>query len=555
MISLLSTLAGFFVDPWHDVVGLGLLAYVVYAAREARRAAIVVKSFAVLPTIDLAGDTPSNMLRDCFNDIQTRARKEIISRSGKLVRIGQRELKLPEFGFYEIRPGHLADPLSVQFQAGGVSFLPWAPLIALFRRLWSSKVHELSGDIIRNRDGTFQLIVRSGEDHWEVAFGRATREDLEPACDNVAMKVLENLDPALWGTYQMTIGNYAVAYQVLRTQVAVAHSPGLMKRLYESSAVLLASEELEQGDDSGAFQLLQEASILLPKSATLTFNLGNLHYWKGEVDQAALRYEAAIQLKRKFPEALNNLGLTLQEQGRYSEAKARYRKALKARRDSPPALYNLANLLLNERRGDEAIGLFRRAIQLDPDYWEAEVGVGMAESIVGRFDDAMAHYRRALELRENDSAALTQLATALGLKGFLDDSISTYEEVLKAEPESIVARFNLDLIRHQQSLFQEVLEDPTSAVEANKSGQILMLMSHPSAAIACFRIAIKLEPNNPEAHRHLGDCLLVNGVFDEAAREHAEAQRLRLKASSKNHVSGIRSDRAEPDRPTRPGDC
>lgn len=56
----------------------------------------------------------------------------------------------------------------------------------------------------------------------------------------------------------------------------------------------LASER--QGNEKGAFRLLEQALILYPQDATLPYNMGRLHAAKGELQEAQKNFEKALRL-------------------------------------------------------------------------------------------------------------------------------------------------------------------------------------------------------------------------------------------------------------------
>ena|SRR6185436_7783192 len=71
---------------------------------------------------------------------------------------------------------------------------------------------------------------------------------------------------------------------------------------------------------------------------------------KGLWTEARFRFERAVELDPDNPEALNNLGVALEQQGEFERAKAAYEKALKLK---PGSLYIQQNYDLFRESDDK----------------------------------------------------------------------------------------------------------------------------------------------------------------------------------------------------------
>ena len=156
------------------------------------------------------------------------------------------------------------------------------------------------------------------------------------------------------------------------------------------------------------------------------------------------------------PEALDQLGLTLQDQGKLDEAVSCFRRAIHLKPDFAVAYNNLAGVLLKQSKLSEAIVTLCQAVRLDPHRPEAHYNLGNLLHVQGEFAEAAASYREALRI----------------------------------QPESALTHFKL--------------------------GATLVADHQPAAALACFREALRLQPTLAAAHANVGHLLLQDGQQEQA---------------------------------------
>jgi tetratricopeptide (TPR) repeat protein len=128
---------------------------------------------------------------------------------------------------------------------------------------------------------------------------------------------------------------------------------------------------------------------------------------QGEWDQAREKYEAALEVKPDYPDALVNLGNLLHRHGLGPAAEWAYRKALYHNPDHPEANYNLANIF--EERGDleNALLFFRKALHEDPEFADAHFNLARVLEKRGDLQGARKHWRQYLLLDPDSEWAAT----------------------------------------------------------------------------------------------------------------------------------------------------
>ena len=154
--------------------------------------------------------------------------------------------------------------------------------------------------------------------------------------------------------------------------------------------------------------LLEEARHEPAERAELVFRAGMLYRRAGEPERAVLSYRAALALRPAYPEALNNLGYTLEGLGRLAEAREAYEVALEFDPDFKRAVVNLGWLLGSApdsgvRDGRQALVLADRALELLGHTSAAALDLSAAAlAELGRYSEAASAAGRALALAEDE---------------------------------------------------------------------------------------------------------------------------------------------------------
>jgi tetratricopeptide (TPR) repeat protein len=138
--------------------------------------------------------------------------------------------------------------------------------------------------------------------------------------------------------------------------------------------------------------------------------MGAVYMAAGRYEDAIPELEQAIQLNRRFPEAHNNLGVTLFKLKRLDQAITQYQLALSLRPEYALAHRNLGEALGASGKPAEAIAHLRRALELQPTSPEAHESLAEALQGTGKPREAIEHFTRALELKPDYPVACNNLA-------------------------------------------------------------------------------------------------------------------------------------------------
>jgi len=204
-----------------------------------------------------------------------------------------------------------------------------------------------------------------------------------------------------------------------------------------------------------AIEAYERASKIEPGDATITYNLGFLHYQLGHDDKAAQLYETALKSNRALPLALLHLGLIAERQERPADARRALAEALPLLEKENAREARLALARLDEKSGDLAAAETHLAavLKLAPDDGTALLALGRLQRRQGRLAEARATLDKARQTSREGGAVLLELAVLARASGERSREKQLYEELLKgsARKEELWAvRVNLALFRLEE---------------------------------------------------------------------------------------------------------
>jgi tetratricopeptide (TPR) repeat protein len=156
------------------------------------------------------------------------------------------------------------------------------------------------------------------------------------------------------------------------------------------------------------------------EDATGLFFLGNTYVVNPQDFRKAIEaYDAALQIRPDYAEALYNKGSSLSSLERYGEAVEAYDAALRIRPDYAQALNNKGIVLSSLERYGEAVEAYDAALRIRPDYAQALYNKGVTLLVQERKEEALDHLCKSWERRErlpDGGASLANLFAYLGRK-------------------------------------------------------------------------------------------------------------------------------------------
>jgi protein O-GlcNAc transferase len=289
------------------------------------------------------------------------------------------------------------------------------------------------------------------------------------------------------------------------------------------------------------------------------------HHKAGQLAEAATLYEAALQARPDFTDALVNLAALRASQNDYGAAEECFAKALEIVPDDTIALINYGNLLL--RRGDNvsALGNYRKAIAIAPQMEAAHLGLGNAHMQLGQFAEAVTAFQQALNITPKRAQTLQTLGVAYCRIGKNDLAVPAFRESLQLQPDNLVLQRDLagaliDIgerdepgallqvyLNHKPddpdahymagnlAHFEHRLEDAIThykvalenggdlADNANNMANTLLELDRTDEALGILNKALEQIPDFATGWNSLGNIWLAESNYDEAASAYERA--------------------------------
>ena len=149
-------------------------------------------------------------------------------------------------------------------------------------------------------------------------------------------------------------------------------------------------------------------------------------------------------------------------------------------------------------------------------------------------DQNLAGYEAMIAANPDDVSLRNDVAELYGQSGRLDDAARHFAEVVRLQPGSASAAYNLGTVRLRQSNLEEarrwfekaVMIDASYANAYRSLGVIAQQTGHLDDAFGYYRKAIALAPQDAMSHHNLAVFLQSTGRLDDAIAEYREAIRL-----------------------------
>ena len=256
------------------------------------------------------------------------------------------------------------------------------------------------------------------------------------------------------------------------------------------------------------------------------FFLGNVRYYRGNMDGAAVAYREVLALDPRMLEARHNLSVVLYAQNKVDLAIKFFSEVVKRKPELPAVHYNLGMAYIKKQQYPTGRRELNNAIRLNSKYAAAYRALGLSYREERAFDEAKAYLQEAAHIKPDYAQAHIDLAVTCYREARSDtigeaESVKLYreatqeiEKAIQIDPTLPEAHYNLALFLYEQ---QEI--DP--AAEALKE-------------------ALRLNPDYSEAHLLLSEIYRYRGQNDLAdyhARQATRQSDMLTATSPEQHMS------------------
>jgi tetratricopeptide (TPR) repeat protein len=273
-----------------------------------------------------------------------------------------------------------------------------------------------------------------------------------------------------------------------------------------------------------AVDLLEEAVQVRPDFAAGLNRLSLAYGRLGLINEAIATIQKALEIEPHNAEHPATLGQLALEQGSLSAAENAFRNSLELDEAQPHGLYGLAEVA--RRRGQYELSLERVDVALGDPRLDA--------ILAGRFRTYRAE---VLEEKENferlealvdtceaESDHYSELALIYADRRLWEHA-SELQRQVDPSPEQrerlAFMLFRANRFREAHEIYSELLTETASATAAVNDGVTLAMLGDDDAAVAMYRKALDLDPDNRTATLFLANALLRLGHHDEAVESYS----------------------------------
>jgi TonB family protein len=202
---------------------------------------------------------------------------------------------------------------------------------------------------------------------------------------------------------------------------------------------------------------------------------------------------------------LLDVALTDKSHGQLQQAQDEFGRVIKLAPDSATLHLAYARILYANRNYSESEVQARRSLELWPEDADAHVALATALSAQKRDSEAVPEAREALRIFPGHKAARIELGMSLARSGQYKEAIPVLRDVLPMAPQlPVIYKHLAGSLVHAGGDFDEAIQElhlylktkPDDAEAHYFLGVALRGVYKPDAALAEFREAARLEPNN-----------------------------------------------------------
>jgi tetratricopeptide (TPR) repeat protein len=227
-------------------------------------------------------------------------------------------------------------------------------------------------------------------------------------------------------------------------------------------------------------------------------NRGNAFYELGRLDDAIASYDKAIEFKPNYHQAWYSRGNALDTLGRLDDAVASHNKAIEFKPNYHQAWNNRGNVLYKLGRLEEAVASYDKAIELKSDLHQSWNNRGNVCYELGRLEDAIASFDKAIEFKPDYQEAWGSRGVALSKLGRFDEAILSHDRALQIQPQSLSAIYNLACCHALQGNIDKSIDylqraiqlDPTKYIDLARKDDDFRSIQNDPRFIALLNLGI-----------------------------------------------------------------
>jgi putative PEP-CTERM system TPR-repeat lipoprotein len=253
---------------------------------------------------------------------------------------------------------------------------------------------------------------------------------------------------------------------------------------------LLGSAYMKSGDTAKGAELLEQASELDPKAASILTQLALSHLVSGSTTKAIAELESAVELNPDLVQADILLILSHLRNKNYDAALEAGRNLSNKQPKSPLPFNLIGAAYIGKGDLSGAREYFELALKSHPDFTPAMVNLFSLDIQEGKQEDAQNRIEDILKIDPKNAQALIAKARFAAEAGNNAESLQLLESARSENPSAFKPRLLL--------------------------GRFYTARNDPGNALTIARELEAIAPENPDTQLLLGQALRLNRQFDEA---------------------------------------
>lgn len=215
------------------------------------------------------------------------------------------------------------------------------------------------------------------------------------------------------------------------------------------------------------FSLWDDTAHKSPHKARPYINRGLAYQNKGNLEQALLDYNKAIEIDSNYAQAYNNRGLLYYAREDFTQAIADYSKAIEIKPNYAKAYYNRATAYAAIKEYTRAIADCNKAIEINPYEAKAYYNRGAAYGAKQEYNRAIADCSKAIEIDPLDAKAYYNRGVIYAAKEEFAQAITDYSQAIKINPGYFQAYNNRGNIYQNKGNYKQAISDYSNAIVIN----------------------------------------------------------------------------------------
>jgi tetratricopeptide (TPR) repeat protein len=227
-------------------------------------------------------------------------------------------------------------------------------------------------------------------------------------------------------------GSAASLSPALQDETVDRYSQDELKKITTFSDPLMEiSIRCSRRDFDTAFAVAAKNSSRYQKIATYWNQIANCHLNQGNERKALLFYNKALEVRKNYVPALNNIGVMYSRQGEDQKALVAFERANKIGKFSKTPRYNLAKLHLKYGLADSALPIFQSLLNVAPNDIDILNAVGSSYFLLSDYGRALSFYQKIPQSEWRNAEIGLNLAVTLKKLGQHSDAEKVFNLVDK----------------------------------------------------------------------------------------------------------------------------